>query len=244
LSRATSIPAATIALIVSADALAGPSVAIIFVLRCTRPHYRRGTCAYPPPVPRILAVLPLKAFDHAKERLDLPPQARAAFAKETATVVAAACLDAGLELAVVTADERVAAWARRRGAAVVADPGAGLAAAAAAGAQMAQAGPPVGAAEKLQISLSSNPVTLSSGNARLRIEVKDAAGAPVSDAKVEVSAGMAGMDVPKTTARAAKEAGVYEATMKLGMAGSWTVEVTAVRAQGGTTSVKFNLEAK
>lgn len=112
-------------------------MAIIFVLRCTRPHYRRGTCAYPPPVPRILAVLPLKAFDHAKERLDLPPQARAAFAKETATVVAAACLDAGLELAVVTADERVAAWARRRGAAVVADPGAGLAAAAAAGAQMA-----------------------------------------------------------------------------------------------------------
>lgn len=114
----------------------------------------------------------------------------------------------------------------------------------AAGAQMAQAGPPVGAAETLQISLSSNPVKLSSGNARLRIEVKDAAGAPVSDAKVEVSAGMSGMELPKTTARAAKEAGVYEATMKLGMAGSWTVEVTAVRAQGGTTSVKFNLEAK
>jgi len=114
----------------------------------------------------------------------------------------------------------------------------------AAGTQMVQARAPVGSAEKLQINLSSNPVKLSSGNARLRIEVKDAAGAPVSDAKVEVSAGMSGMDVPKTTARAAKEAGVYEATMKLGMAGSWTVEVTAMRAQGGNTSVKFNLEAK
>ncbi len=114
----------------------------------------------------------------------------------------------------------------------------------AAGTQMAQAGPPVGTTEKLQINLSSNPVKLSSGNARLRVEVKDAAGAPVSDAKVEVSAGMSGMHVPKTTARAAKEAGVYEATMKLGMAGSWTVEVTAVLVQGGSTSVKFNLEAK
>jgi len=113
-----------------------------------------------------------------------------------------------------------------------------------AGTQVAQAGSPGGGADKLQINLSSNPVGLSSGNARLRIEVKDAAGAPVSDAKVEVSAGMSGMAVPKAAARAVKEAGVYEATMKLGMAGSWEVEVTATRPQGGAASAKFNLQAK
>jgi hypothetical protein len=52
------------------------------------------------------------------------------------------------------------------------------------------------------------------------------------------------MDVPKTVARAMKEAGVYEATLKLGMAGAWTVEVSATRPQGGTTTSKFTLEAK
>ncbi len=109
---------------------------------------------------------------------------------------------------------------------------------------VAQAESSGGGVEKLQINLSNNPVKLSSGNARLRIEVKDATGAPVSDAKVEVSAGMSGMAVPKTAARAAKETGVYEATLKLGMAGGWTVEVTAARPQADPTSAKFNLEAK
>jgi len=113
-----------------------------------------------------------------------------------------------------------------------------------AGTQVAQAGAPAGATGNLQINLSSNPVTLSSGNARLRFEVKDGTGAPVSDAKVEVKAEMPGMTVPKVAARAAKDPGVYEATVKLGMGGTWTVEVTAARPQGDTTSAKFNLEVK
>jgi HlyD family secretion protein len=111
-------------------------------------------------------------------------------------------------------------------------------------AQTAQAGGAAAPAGKLQVALASNPVTLSSGNAKLRVEVKDAAGAAVSDAKVEVKAGMSGMDVPKTVARATKESGVYEATLKLGMAGAWTVEVSATRPQGGTTTSKFTLDAK
>jgi len=112
------------------------------------------------------------------------------------------------------------------------------------GTQVAQAGGAAAPAGKLQINLSSNPVKLSSGSAKLRFEVKDATGGPVSDAKVEVSPGMPGMTVPKVTARAVKEPGVYEATVNLGMAGAWTVEVTATRPQGGATSAKFNLEAK
>ncbi len=110
-------------------------------------------------------------------------------------------------------------------------------------AQATQAGAG-GGAEKLRIALVSNPVTLSSGSAKLRLEVKDASGAPVSDAKVEVTIGMAGMAVPKTTAKATKEPGVYEATAKLGMAGTWAVEIRASRPQGGTSTAKFNLEAK
>jgi hypothetical protein len=111
-------------------------------------------------------------------------------------------------------------------------------------AQTAQAGGAAAPAGKLQVALASNPVTLSSGNAKLRFEVKDAAGTPVPDAKVEVNIGMPGMTVPKATARPTKEAGVYELTAKLGMAGTWTVEVSASRPQGGATSAKFTLEAK
>jgi multidrug efflux pump subunit AcrA (membrane-fusion protein) len=110
--------------------------------------------------------------------------------------------------------------------------------------QTAQAGGAAAPAGKLQIVLASNPVTLSSGNAKLRFEVKDAAGTPVSDAKVDVNIGMPGMTVPKAAARPTKEAGIYELTAKLGMAGTWTVEVSASRPQGGATSVKFTLEAK
>ena len=110
--------------------------------------------------------------------------------------------------------------------------------------QTAQAGGAAAPAGKLQIALTSNPVTLSSGNAKLRFEVKDAAGTPVSDAKVEVNIGMPGMTVPKAAARPTKEAGIYELTAKLGMAGTWTVEVSASRPQGGATSAKFTLEAK
>ncbi|HYL82190.1 MAG TPA: FixH family protein [Candidatus Acidoferrum sp.] len=102
---------------------------------------------------------------------------------------------------------------------------------------------PTPKASEMQIALAGNPVKLSSGSAKVRIEVKDGSGAAVSDAKVEVSAGMPGMNVPKVAARPAKEPGVYEATLKLGMAGAWTLEVTATR-QDGTTSAKLNLEAK
>lgn len=111
------------------------------------------------------------------------------------------------------------------------------------GARATQAGAG-GSPEKLQIALVSNPVTLSSGNASLRIAVKDAMGAPVSEAKVEVDLGMAGMTVPKATAKATKEPGVYEATAMLGMAGTWTVEIRASRPQGGTSTAKFKLDAR
>jgi Cu(I)/Ag(I) efflux system membrane fusion protein len=107
---------------------------------------------------------------------------------------------------------------------------------------MAQA--PKGTPGDLKISLSTVPPSPRVGETRLRIEVKDAAGAPARDAKVEVTAGMVGMPGPNLAARPGKEPGTYEATVNLGMAGAWTVEVSVTPPRGGTTSSKFKLDAK
>jgi hypothetical protein len=55
---------------------------------------------------------------------------------------------------------------------------------------------------------------------------------------------MAGMPGPNAAVRPGKEAGTYEATVNLGMAGAWIVEVSVTPPRGGTTSSKFKLEAK
>ena len=73
---------------------------------------------------------------------------------------------------------------------------------------VAQATP---SAAKLQITLATSAIKLSSGSGTVRVEVKDPAGQPVSDAKVEVGAGMTGMNVPKVVARPTKDPGAYEA---------------------------------
>ncbi len=89
----------------------------------------------------MLAVLPLKAFASAKGRLDgfLEPPARAALSRAVAARVAAACIDAGQPVLVVTADAGVAAWAAGLGLEVAAEPaGGGLDGAAGAGAAEAQ----------------------------------------------------------------------------------------------------------
>lgn len=82
-----------------------------------------------------IAVIPLKGFDAAKERLSgaLPPDQRAALARATARHVVTACRGGGFDLVVVTADPSVTAWADALPAAVVPDPGGGLDAACHAG---------------------------------------------------------------------------------------------------------------
>jgi multidrug efflux pump subunit AcrA (membrane-fusion protein) len=113
-----------------------------------------------------------------------------------------------------------------------------------AGAQVAQAPGSQSKTGGLRIELASIPARPRVGDGKLRIEVKDPAGAPVAGATVEVATGMAGMAGPKVAARPAREAGIYEATVNLGMAGAWTVDVVVARPQGGSTSAKFNLEVK
>ena len=74
------------------------------------------------------AVLPLKAFDVAKERLAplLTPLQRSALARATADRVASACVAGGFAITVVTGDETVSHWAASHSAQVVPDPGGGL----------------------------------------------------------------------------------------------------------------------
>lgn len=107
---------------------------------------------------------------------------------------------------------------------------------------VAQAGG--GKAGDLQLSLTTVPASPKVGNNRLRITVKDPSGAPVSDAKIEVSAGMTGMAGPKAGAKPTKDPGVYEASANLAMGGAWTIEVTATHPQAGSQSAKFNIEVK
>ncbi len=111
-----------------------------------------------------------------------------------------------------------------------------------AGSMAAKASAPNGGS--LRISLTTVPNPAKTGNNQMRIAVKDASGAAVSDAKVEVDTGMPGMAGPKALARAAKDPGVYEASVNLAMGGTWTVTVNAVRPQGGSQSAKFAIEVK
>jgi 2-phospho-L-lactate guanylyltransferase len=83
----------------------------------------------------VTAVIPLKGFTVAKERLapGLSAQRRALLAAATAQRVITACLDAQMPTIVVTGDPAVVELATRLGASGIADPGSGLDAAAAAG---------------------------------------------------------------------------------------------------------------
>ena len=111
-----------------------------------------------------------------------------------------------------------------------------------AGTMVAQAASPM--AGDMRIALTTVPNPPKMGSNRLRIEVKDASGTPVSDAKVEMSVGMPGMAGPKVAAKATKEPGMYEASSNLAMGGTWTAEVTASRPQGASKSATFTLEVK
>ena len=77
---------------------------------------------------RALIAIPIKPFGVAKRRLApiLDSEARSRVGKAVAAHVTAAALATGCPVAVVTADEGVAGWARDQGASVIDEPGLGL----------------------------------------------------------------------------------------------------------------------
>jgi 2-phospho-L-lactate guanylyltransferase len=93
------------------------------------------------PIP-VLAVVPVKGFSAAKERLAavVAPERRRSLAAALATRVTAAWRRAGHEILVVTGNSEAAEWARARGLEWIPEPqGGGLDGSAAAGVQVALA---------------------------------------------------------------------------------------------------------
>lgn len=97
----------------------------------------------------------------------------------------------------------------------------------------------------VEIKIDKNPPAVGKNN--MEIEIKDAEGKYVTDAKVKVEysmpamPGMPAMDY-KTDAKL-EEGYEYKATMDLSMSGSWNVVVKITRGEK-TSKVKFSVDAQ
>lgn len=93
------------------------------------------------------------------------------------------------------------------------------------------------------VRIDKNPPVI--GNNRIRVEIKSASGAPVTDAEVLINYYMPPMPrmAPmnyKVEARL-KDRSYYEEKMKLIMAGPWTIAVKISRG-GKMTTAKFSID--
>lgn len=97
----------------------------------------------------------------------------------------------------------------------------------------------------VEIKIDKNPPSVGKNN--MEIEIKDAAGKYVTDAKVNVEysmpamPGMPAMDY-KTDAKL-EEGYEYKATIDLSMSGSWNITVKITRGDK-TSKVKFSVDAQ
>ena len=95
----------------------------------------------------------------------------------------------------------------------------------------------------VEIKIDKNPPVVGDNN--IEIEIKDASGKYVTDAKVKVEYSMPAMPgMPAMNYKTDTELKGYEykAKMNLSMSGSWNIAVKITRG-GKTTSVKFNVDA-
>ena len=95
----------------------------------------------------------------------------------------------------------------------------------------------------VEIKIDKNPPVVGDNN--IGIEIKDASGKYVTDAKVKVEYSMPAMPgMPAMNYKTDTELKGYEykAKMNLSMSGSWNIAVKITRG-GKTTSVKFNVDA-
>jgi len=96
----------------------------------------------------------------------------------------------------------------------------------------------------LTISLEPQPAKPKPGDNIIRLKIRDAKGAAVQDATVNLSTTMAmpGMAPGKTAAKHLKD-GVYEATVSLAMAGVWEIGVSVQRPGQKPVQEKFTVTA-
>ncbi|MBF0592145.1 MAG: FixH family protein [Nitrospirae bacterium] len=96
----------------------------------------------------------------------------------------------------------------------------------------------------IKIKMDNNPPIVGDNN--IAIEVKDAAGKAVADAKVLVNytmPAMPGMPAMSYKAEAKQDSGVYKAVLTLSMAGSWNIDVK-VSHNHKTVKAKITVDAK
>ncbi|MBI5211758.1 MAG: FixH family protein [Nitrospirae bacterium] len=92
--------------------------------------------------------------------------------------------------------------------------------------------------------IDKNPPVVGDNN--ITVEVKDASGKYITDAKVKVEysmPAMPGMPAMNYKADAELKGNEYKTKMNLSMSGAWNVAVKITRG-GKTTSVKFNVDAR
>ena len=95
----------------------------------------------------------------------------------------------------------------------------------------------------VEIKIDKNPPVVGDNN--IGIEIKDASGKYVTDAKVKVEYSMPAMPgMPAMNYKTDTELKGYEykAKMNLSMSGSWNIAVKITRG-GKTATVKFNVDA-
>lgn len=94
------------------------------------------------------------------------------------------------------------------------------------------------------VRLDKNPPV--AGNNNIEIEIKDASGKPVTDAKVKVDytmPAMPGMPAMNYKTDAGLTDATYTAKLNLSMSGGWNIAVKIARG-GKTSTVKFNIDAQ
>ena len=92
--------------------------------------------------------------------------------------------------------------------------------------------------------IDKNPPVVGDNN--ITIEVKDAAGRAVTDARVKVEysmPSMPGMPAMNYKSDAALKGSSYQAKMNLSMSGSWNVSVKTLRG-GKTATMRFSVDAQ
>ncbi|HBG92863.1 MAG: hypothetical protein A3J81_03820 [Nitrospirae bacterium RIFOXYB2_FULL_43_5] len=95
----------------------------------------------------------------------------------------------------------------------------------------------------VEIKIDKNPPVVGDNN--IEIEIKDASGKYMTDAKVRIEysmPAMPGMPAMNYKADAELKGYEYKAKMNLSMSGAWNVAVKITRG-GKTTTVKFNVDA-
>lgn len=97
---------------------------------------------------------------------------------------------------------------------------------------------------EVEVKIDKNPPVVGDNN--ITIEIKDASGKYVTDARVKVEysmPAMPGMPAMNYKTDAALSGNEYKAKMNLSMSGAWNIAVKITRG-GKTSTAKFNVDAR